>query len=110
MRHGYGNDAGQIIQNVSDTTGNILRTTTYVASIETTVMTKMVAKNAVKSSYYNEANQELKEEDEEEIPNNNFLLDADKASAHFIVKRLQKTASSRPSAAVPTTISIIRSV
>ncbi len=47
--HKYGEDAGKLVQNTGDATGNVLRTITHVGMLEAQVLTKVIAKNTAKN-------------------------------------------------------------
>jgi len=89
VRHKYGDSAGQIVKDTSDTTGNILRTVGHLTGMNPNPkgMTKMVAKNASKDRIQTIAgNDEMKEE----MPIDPlFLIDLDKEKANIVVKKLQ---------------------
>jgi hypothetical protein len=48
VRYKYGEHAGQVVEDASQTTGNILRTTSALALLELSVLSKSVAKNTIK--------------------------------------------------------------
>lgn len=48
VRYKYGEHAGQVIEDASQTTGNILRTTSALALLELSVLSRSVAKNTIK--------------------------------------------------------------
>lgn len=48
VRYKYGDHAGQVVEDASHTTGNVLKTVASVTMLETTVFAKSVAKNTVK--------------------------------------------------------------
>jgi len=78
----YGEEAGQVVKDVGDTTGNILRTATYVACLERRILTKVVAKNTAK----------LKERERlgyDGLVDPELLLDHLKLEAYQVVKKLQ---------------------
>mmetsp|Transcript_37333 Transcript_37333/g.42666 ORF Transcript_37333/g.42666 Transcript_37333/m.42666 type:complete len:502 (-) Transcript_37333:323-1828(-) len=91
VRHKYGDSAGQIVKDTSDTTGNILRTVGHLTGMNPNPkgMTKMVAKNVSKDRIQNVVgNDELKEQ----MPIVPLLIiDSDKKEANIAVKKLQKT-------------------
>ena len=88
VRHKYGDDAGQILQDGCDTTGNILTTIAHVALLESRVWSKSVAKNAGKVQFRNQYD----DGGEEELPEDPLLyLDSTKAEAIAVVRRLHRT-------------------
>lgn len=46
--HYHGEEVGKVIQNVGDTTGNVLRTVAHVGMLEAQVLSKVVARNSAK--------------------------------------------------------------
>ncbi len=90
VRHKYGDQAGQIIQDGCDTTGNILTTIANVAMLESRVWSKSVAKNAGKVQFRNQYD----DDEEEELPEDPLLfLDSTKAEAIAVVRRLHRKTS-----------------
>lgn len=67
VRYKYGESAGQIVEDASHTTGNILRTLAHVAMLETTVLAKAVGKNVCKIQA-----QRSQEGDESLVENNSL--------------------------------------
>merc|ERR1712038_313398 len=68
--HKYGEDAGKVIQNTGDATGNVLRTVTHVMAMEGGVLTTLIAKNTGKEVMLKELNKEMKNSDDFHERNN----------------------------------------
>lgn len=84
VRYKYGTAAGQVIQDASDTTGNILRTMTHVAMLEARVVVKAAAKQSIKTQV---RQQYVEEEDEHDDPL--LFFDPTRANAMRVVQKLQ---------------------
>lgn len=86
VRYKYGDTAGQIIQDTSDTTENIMRTIAHVATFEARVLTKSIVRSTNKRQF--ELNHEV-EKGREEIPPHLLILDPTKANAQAVVDKLK---------------------
>jgi hypothetical protein len=100
VRHKYGDAAGQIIQDTSDTTGNILDAVARVTLLEARVFSKSIMKSTGKQQF-DRNHQE--EEGEGENPLPKILMDSTKVNAQAVVDRLQKRRAPLMDKASPTT-------
>ena len=61
--HKYGEDAGRLVQNTGDATGNVLRTITHVKMLKYQVLAQIVAKNTAKEEIAGKRGDGDREED-----------------------------------------------
>jgi hypothetical protein len=88
VRYKYGESAGNIVQDASATTGNVIRTLTHVAMLEGTIMTKAVAKHASRE----QLRPRHEEKKDEHAPDDDPLLklDSTKNEAKAAVEKLEQ--------------------
>jgi hypothetical protein len=100
VRHKYGDAAGQIIQDTSDTTGNILDAIARITLLEARVFSNTIMKDSGRQQF----DRNHQEEDGEgENPLSKMLMDSTKVNAQAVVDRLQKRRPPLMDKASPTT-------
>lgn len=88
-RHKYGDSAGRVVEDAGETTGNVLRTMTHVAMLNSTnVLAKTVVKNTGKMQLQRNLGEEV---DDTTLP----LLTGTKEEALAVVKKLQEGESAK---------------